>query len=70
MARKFTITHDDGTTEELDAERTIAITTPINTLRELAIMDQMSQMMRGLNTNERNRIIAWLSDRNVNTGVD
>ena len=70
MVKKITVTHDDDTTEELDPQRTFTITSPFGMLRELSVMDQMTQLMRGLNTNERKRIIAWLADLNENVGVD
>lgn len=65
---KLTLTRDDGSKEEFHPDSVII--QPGGSLRELRVMDEISRMMVGLNTNERKRIIAWLADRNVNTGVD
>lgn len=64
----LTLTRDDGTKEEFDPRSLII--QPNGTLREIQIMEQMTRMMQGLNTNERRRIIAWLADRNATTDVD
>jgi len=69
MFVKLTATHDDGTIQEFDPGSTVIQPTKY-TLRELGILDQIVQMMQGLNTNERKRILVWLSDRSVNVGVD
>ncbi len=65
---KLTRTDDDGTTTEFEPDALVIETK--GRLRELVIMDQIVQLMRGLNGNERKRIIAWLADRNENVGVD